>query len=56
MLGKFGTLVNPSGMILDTYISKIDIAHYDELKYNKAEVERIILFHSGFFLETFTKS
>ena len=55
MLGKFGTLVNPSGMILDTYISKIDIAHYDELKYNKAEVERIIFVPLDFFLKHLPK-
>lgn len=51
MLGKFGTLVNPSGVILDVYVAKIDIKDPSEIKYNSDEVEKIIFVPVEFFME-----
>lgn len=55
VLGKFGTLVNPSGVILDAYVGKINISQLSEIKYNRAEVEKIILVPMDFFLNTSPK-
>lgn len=52
MIGKFGTLVNPSGMILEVYVGYIDIESIEELNYNRAEVERVLSVPLKFFIET----
>ena len=55
MLGKFGTLVNPSGIVLDVYLAKIDIEHHSELRYNKDEVEKILFVPVDFFIKNSPK-
>lgn len=50
VIGKFGTLVNPSGIVIDVYIGKIDIQNLTELDYNRDEVEKIVLVPMEFFL------
>lgn len=51
MLGKFGSLVSPNGIILEVYVGYINIQNIEELKYNSAEVEKVILVPLDFFLE-----
>lgn len=51
MLGKFGSLVSPNGIILEVYIGYINIQNIEEVKYNSAEVEKVILVPLDFFLE-----
>ena len=41
--GKLGILVNPSGMILEVYIGFVDLENREDIKYNRDEVERVIL-------------
>lgn len=51
MLGKFGSLVSPNGIILEVYVGYINIQNIEEVKYNSAEVEKVILVPLDFFLE-----
>ena len=49
VLGKFGTLVSPNGIILEVYAGYIDIESIEELNYNRDEVERVLLVPIDFF-------
>ena len=49
VLGKFGTLVSPNGIILEVYAGYIDIESIEELNYNRNEVERVLLVPIDFF-------
>lgn len=51
MLGKFGSLVSPNGIILEVYVGYINIQNIEEVKYSSAEVEKVILVPLDFFLE-----
>lgn len=51
ILGKFGSLVSPNGIILEVYVGYINIQNIEEVKYNSAEVEKVILVPLDFFLE-----
>lgn len=51
ILGMYGTLVNPSGIIIDVYIGKIDIQNLTEIDYNRDEVEKILLVPVEFFIK-----
>lgn len=50
ILGKFGTLVSPNGIILEVYAGYIDIGSIEELNYNRDEVERVLLVPIDFFM------
>lgn len=43
ILGKLGTLVTPMGIIVETYIGKLEIESLEELKYDSKEVDKIFL-------------
>lgn len=49
ILGKLGTLVTPMGIIVETYIGKLDIESLEELKYDSKEVDKIFLVPLEFF-------
>lgn len=51
VLGKFGTLVAPMGVIVEAYIGILDIKSIDELKIDKKEVDRIFLIPLKYFLD-----
>lgn len=51
MLGKFGNLVSPNGMILEVYVGYINIKNIADIKYNPDEVEKVILVPIEFFIE-----
>lgn len=55
ILGKFGTLSNPNGVVIDVYIGKLDIQNLSELEYNINEVEKLMLVPLEFFLNTSPK-
>jgi 8-oxo-dGTP pyrophosphatase MutT (NUDIX family) len=52
VLGKLGTLVTPMGIIVETYIGKLEITSIDELRYDTKEVDKIFLVPLEFFLTT----
>jgi 8-oxo-dGTP pyrophosphatase MutT (NUDIX family) len=43
ILGKLGTLVTPMGIIVETYIGKLQIESLNELKYDSKEVDKIFI-------------
>ncbi len=43
ILGKLGTLVTPMGIIVETYIGKLEIESLEELKYDSKEVDKIFI-------------
>jgi len=49
ILGKLGTLVTPMGIIVETYIGKLEIESLEELKYDSKEVDKIFLVPLEFF-------
>lgn len=51
VIGKFGTLVNPSGMLIDVYAGYLNIKSEDEIKYNVEEVEKVLMVPLDFFKE-----
>ncbi|WP_337866777.1 CoA pyrophosphatase [Ignavibacterium sp.] len=50
ILGKLGTLVTPMGIIVETYIGKLEVQSLDELKYDLKEVDQIFLVPLEFFV------
>ncbi len=52
VLGKLGTLVTPMGIIVETFVGKIEINSLDELKYDINEVDKIFLVPLDFFIHT----
>ncbi|WP_168026829.1 NUDIX hydrolase [Ignavibacterium album] len=50
VLGKIGTLVTPMGIIVETFVGKLDITSLEELNYDKKEVDKIFLVPLGFFI------
>lgn len=50
ILGKLGTLVTPMGIIVETYIGKMEIESLEELKFDNKEVDKIFLVPLEFFL------
>lgn len=48
--GKFGTLINASGMLLEVYIGWLKLESQKELNYNRDEVERVIFVPLEFFM------
>ncbi|MGL4403850.1 MAG: NUDIX hydrolase [Fusobacteriaceae bacterium] len=51
LLGKIGTHVIPSGILVEAYLGSVDINSLNNLKLNKNEVERCFLVPVNFFLE-----
>lgn len=49
VIGKYGTLVNASGMLLDVYIGYLHIDKIEELNFNKEEVEKLVIVPMEFF-------
>lgn len=49
ILGKLGTLVTPMGIIVETYIGKLEIESLNELKYDNKEVDKIFIVPLEFF-------
>uniref|UniRef100_A0A832G261 CoA pyrophosphatase n=1 Tax=Ignavibacterium album TaxID=591197 RepID=A0A832G261_9BACT len=49
ILGKLGTLVTPMGIIVETYIGKLEIESLNELKYDSKEVDKIFIVPLEFF-------
>lgn len=49
-LGKLGTLVAPMGVIVETFIGKLNIYSLDELSIDKKEVEKIFIVPIDFFI------
>ncbi|MGL5126248.1 MAG: NUDIX hydrolase [Fusobacteriaceae bacterium] len=49
ILGKIGTLVMPSGTLVDAYCGNIKIKNIEDLKINKDEVEECFLVPVSFF-------
>lgn len=52
ILGKLGTLVTPMGIIVETYIGKLEVQSLGELKYDLKEVDKIFLVPLEFFVNT----
>jgi 8-oxo-dGTP pyrophosphatase MutT (NUDIX family) len=51
VLGKLGTLVAPMGVIVETFIGKLNINSLDELCIDKKEVDKIFLVPIDFFIK-----
>lgn len=51
ILGKLGTLVTPMGIIVETYVGKLDIELLEELKFDNKEVDKIFLVPLEFFFD-----
>lgn len=51
VLGKLGTLVAPMGVIVETFIGKLNVNSLDELNIDLKEVEKIFLVPIKFFIE-----
>ncbi|WP_319370246.1 CoA pyrophosphatase [uncultured Ilyobacter sp.] len=51
VLGKIGTLIIPTGVIVESYAGIINIDDISELEINKEEVERLLLVPLKFFME-----
>ncbi|MGL4253610.1 MAG: NUDIX hydrolase [Fusobacteriaceae bacterium] len=51
VLGKLGTHLIPSGILVEAYLGKIDVSSLGDLKLNKQEVERCFLVPVKFFLD-----
>lgn len=52
ILGKLGTLVTPMGIIVETFVGKLDISSLEELNYDKKEVDKLFLVPLDFFIKT----
>lgn len=52
VLGKLGTLVTPMGIIVETFVGKLEISSIDSLNFDKSEVEKLFLVPLKFFYET----
>lgn len=50
-ISYFGTLVSATGVIIETFMCKLDIKDFDEINYSKDEVEKIIFVPIKFFIE-----
>lgn len=48
----FGTLVSRTGVLLECFISKLDIEKFEDLNFNKNEVEKLLFVPIKYFLET----
>lgn len=51
ILGKFGSLITASGIILDTYVGYLKIKDISELNFNSDEVEKLFLVPIDFFIK-----
>lgn len=51
LLGKYGTLINNSGILLDVYVGYLNILTVEELKFNREEVEKLVVVPLKFFKE-----
>lgn len=51
LLGKYGTLINNSGMLLDIYVGYLNILSIEELNFNREEVEKLVVVPLKFFKE-----
>lgn len=49
IIGKYGTLINASGMLLDVYIGYLHINKIEELNFNRDEVEKLVVVPMEFF-------
>lgn len=49
IIGKYGTLINASGMLLDVYVGYINIEKIEEFNFNKEEVEKLVVVPMEFF-------
>ncbi|BDQ01719.1 CoA pyrophosphatase [Ignavibacterium sp.] len=52
ILGKLGTLVTPMGIIVETFVCKLDISSLEELNYDKKEVDKLFLVPLDFFINS----
>jgi 8-oxo-dGTP pyrophosphatase MutT (NUDIX family) len=52
LLGKLGTLVTPSGTLVEAYVGKLLIESIESLPFDRDEVEELIKVPFRFFLET----
>lgn len=52
VLGKLGTLVTPMGIIVETFIGKLDFQSLDEIQYDSKEVDRTFLVPLQYFITT----
>jgi 8-oxo-dGTP pyrophosphatase MutT (NUDIX family) len=52
ILGKIGTLIIPSGVIVESYVGMIKVESPNDFKINKDEVERLLFVPVKFFMET----
>lgn len=52
VLGKLGTLVTPMGIIVETFVGKLDCQSLDELKFDSKEVDKTFLVPLNFFFST----
>lgn len=51
ILGKFGSLITPRGMLLDIYIGQLNIKNVKEMRFNTIEVEKLLFVPIKFFKE-----
>lgn len=51
ILAKLGTLVAPMGIIVETYIGKLNIKSLDDLNIDKNEVEKVFIVPVEYFIE-----
>jgi coenzyme A diphosphatase NUDT7 len=52
LLGRLGTLVAPMGVIVDTFVGKLNIHTLDELKIDHKEVDRVFILPLEYFINT----
>ncbi|GMU96579.1 MAG: CoA pyrophosphatase [Ignavibacterium album] len=52
VLGKLGTLVTPMGIIVETFIGRLDFQSLDEIRFDSGEVDKIFLVPLNFFINT----
>lgn len=52
VLGKLGTLVTPMGIIVETFIGRLDFQLLDEIRFDSGEVDKIFLVPLNFFINT----
>lgn len=52
VLGKLGTLVTPMGIIVETFVGKLDFNSLDEIHYDSKEVDRTFLVPLKYFMIT----
>lgn len=51
ILGKFGSLITPRGMLLDIYVGYLNIEDVREIRFNVSEVEKLLFVPIKFFKE-----